>query len=261
MACVWIQEVSPDSAMFAHRRAPNGSMELVCTLGSMPRILGPQTGPREEILTGGTTVVGIRLQPAAAACVLGLPASEFVDLDLAVDELWGRPMIALEEALATAGSPQEAAVILEQTVANRLTDEADVDPIAAQAVDRLVSGQRISALAGALWISERQLRRRCTRAVGVSPKALHRILRFQRFLALAWTLEQPSTQLARLAAEAGYADQAHLTREATRLEGRSPRTLLLESEQRCGCGHDHAASYDPLLRPRRSGRVPSVSSH
>ena len=49
------------------------------------------------------------------------------------------------------------------------------------------------------------------------------------------------------AADAGYADQAHLTREAKELEGRSPRTLLLESEQRCGCGHDHAASYRPLL--------------
>lgn len=110
-----------------------------------------------------------------------------------------------------------------------------------------------------MWISERQLRRRFTTAVGVSPKALHRILRFQRFLALAWTVEQPSAQLARLAAEAGYADQAHLTREATRLEGRSPRTLLLESEQRCGCGHDHAASYEPLLRPRPSLSRRSIS--
>jgi hypothetical protein len=52
-----------------------------------------------------------------------------------------------------------------------------------------------------------------------------------------------------VAADAGYADQAHLTREARLLEGRSPPTLLLESEQRCGCGHDHSVSNGPLLRP------------
>jgi AraC-like DNA-binding protein len=122
-------------------------------------------------------------------------------------------------------------------------------PLAAEAVRRLLPAQPtdLKALAASLFISERQPRRRCEAAVGLAPKLLHRILRFQRFIALAWTLERPSTQLARLAADAGYADQAHLTREAKRLEGRSPRAPLLESEQRCGCGHDHAASYGPLL--------------
>jgi AraC-like DNA-binding protein len=105
----------------------------------------------------------------------------------------------------------------------------------------------LRTLAAELFISERQLRRRCESAVGLGPKTLHRILRYQRFLALAWTLERPSEQLARLAAEAGYADQAHLTREAVRLQGRPPRELLRESERRCGCGHDHSASYAPLL--------------
>jgi AraC-like DNA-binding protein len=77
---------------------------------------------------------------------------------------------------------------------------------------------------------------------------LRRILRFQRFLALAWLRARPSTQVADLALEAGYADQAHLSRETARLEGRSPRNFLSESELRCGCGHDHSASYAPLLR-------------
>ena len=48
----------------------------------------------------------------------------------------------------------------------------------------------------------------------------------------------------------GIQIQAHLNREAARLEGRSPRAFLSESEQRCGCGHDHSASYAPLLRHR-----------
>src|SRR5215207_2251097 len=80
VTCVWTQTVSSQSTAFTHRKAPNGSVELVCAVGSMPRILGPQTGPIEEWLAPGTEIVGVRLRPEAAACVLGLPTSTLVDL-------------------------------------------------------------------------------------------------------------------------------------------------------------------------------------
>jgi AraC-like DNA-binding protein len=248
VTCVWAQEVSPDSAPFLHRKAPHGSAELVCTLGSAPRILGPQTGSVVESLAPGTTVVGVRLRAGAAPPMLHLPASETADLDLGADELWGDAALALGEAVAAADSPESAAGVLERAVADRLAEGPELDSVATEAVERLLPADQsdLNSLASSLNISERQLRRRFLEAVGLAPKLLHRILRFQRFLALAWTVERPSEQLARLAADAGYADQAHLTREANALEGRSPRTLLLESEQRC-CGHDHAASYSPLL--------------
>jgi methylphosphotriester-DNA--protein-cysteine methyltransferase len=247
---VWIQTVAPHSTAFVHRKAPHGSVELVCAVGSMPRILGPQTGPIEETLAPGTTIVGIRLRPEAASSVLGMPTSTIVDLELGADELWGDRGHALGERLAVASSAQEATAHLERTVADQLPDATAPDPVVAEAVRRLMSGHRadLASTASSLSISERQLRRRFETAAGLTPTTLRRIFRFQRFLALAWTRERPSTQVARLAASAGYADQAHLNREAARLEGRSPRTFLTESELRCGCGHDHSASYAPLLR-------------
>jgi AraC-like DNA-binding protein len=54
---------------------------------------------------------------------------------------------------------------------------------------------------------------------------LRRILRFQRFLTAART-SRPGRQLAALAADAGYADQAHLTRESRELSGSTPAALL-----------------------------------
>jgi AraC-like DNA-binding protein len=57
--------------------------------------------------------------------------------------------------------------------------------------------------------------------------------------------------VAGLAIDAGYADQAHLTRECRRLTGLTPRELLGGSIDRCGCGHDHSASYEPFLASRR----------
>jgi methylphosphotriester-DNA--protein-cysteine methyltransferase len=256
VTCVWTQTVSRHSMAFTHRKAPHGSVELVCAVGSMPRILGPQTGPIEETLAPGTTIVGVRLRPEAASSVLGLPISTLVDLALDADELWGDRGDALQELVAGASSAQEAAAHLLRTVSERLADATDPDPVVAEGVRRLTGGQRagVASMAYSLFISERQLRRRFEAATGLTPTTLHRILRFQRFLALAWTSQRPSTQIGRLAVEAGYADQAHLNREAARLEGRSPRAFLSESEQRCGCGHDHSASYAPLL-PHRSQRA------
>ena len=253
VTCVWIQTVSAQSPAFTHRKTPHGSAELVCAIGSMPRILGPQTCAIEETLAPGTTIVGVRLRPEAASSVLGLPGSTLVDLELGADELWGHRGHALGELLAAAGSAQEAAAHLERAVAGRLAGATAPDALVAEGVGRLMSGRRadVASMASSLFISERQLRRRFEAATGLAPTTLHRILRFQRFLALAWTRERPSMQVARLAVEAGYADHAHLSREAARLEGRSPRTFLSESELRCGgCGHDHGASYAPLLRHR-----------
>jgi AraC-like DNA-binding protein len=218
----------------------------------MPRIVGPQTGAIEQTVAPGTTIVGVRLRPEAAASVLGMPTHALLDLALDADELWGDRARALQERVGLASSGRQAAAHLERAVVERLADAPAPDPVVAQAVRRLMSGRRagVASTAAALSISERQLRRRFETATGLTPTTLHRIVRFQRLLALAWTRERPSTQVAQLALEAGYADQAHLSREAARLEGRSPRTFLAESELRCGCGHDHSASYAPLLRHR-----------
>jgi AraC-like DNA-binding protein len=48
----------------------------------------------------------------------------------------------------------------------------------------------------------------------------------------------------------GYADQSHLNRECLRLIGLTPRAFLGETEAHCGCGHDHAASFMPVLGAR-----------
>jgi AraC-like DNA-binding protein len=254
LSCVWVQEVSPGAAPYAHRTVPNGGVELSCRVGALPRIDGPQTGPAEEVLDPGAVVVGVRFRPGAAPSVLGPPASDLVDQSLGADELWGAWAAELGERVATAVSPLEALGVLEQAVSSRLArgSSTDPDPIAAEAVRRLLPwrDQDLGSLPGALYISERQLRRRFLAAIGVAPKVLQRMLRFQGFLALAQGSARTPDDLARLAACAGYADQSHLTRESVRLAGRSPRDLLREADRNCRAAHDHAPSYGPLLRAR-----------
>jgi AraC-like DNA-binding protein len=111
-----------------------------------------------------------------------------------------------------------------------------------------------AALPALLSISGRQLRRRCRAAIGLGPKELHRVLRFQGFVArvqaaIAEQRGAPDVDLARWAVEVGYHDQAHLSRECRRLSGVTPGEYLAQTIATCTCGHDHAASYGPMLRP------------
>jgi AraC-like DNA-binding protein len=255
LSCVWVQHVSPDAAPYAHRTVPNGGVELLCELGALPRVIGPQTRPLVEVLAPGTTVVGVRFRPGAAPAGLGVPASALVDLTVGSDELWGDRAAALGERLAESDSPDQAAVVLEREVFDRLGEGAGPDPIVSEAVRRLLPSRAgaVGRLSDSLNISERQLRRRCRAAIGLAPKVVERMLRFQRFLALAHARGLDRPDVARLAAEAGYADQPHLTRESLRLSGLSPRALLREAEEHCRGAHDHAASYAPLLHPQTLG--------
>jgi methylphosphotriester-DNA--protein-cysteine methyltransferase len=267
VTCVWVQRVFDGSSAHLHRTVPHGSVELLCGVGGAPKVVGLQTRPTRQVLAPGTSVVGIRFRPGAAPAVLGLPASELVDLVVSADTLWPGSAVALGEEVAAAASLEQAAAALEAEVHRRLCEASCPDRIVEEAVRRLMLGDvsAVSSLASSIEISERQLRRRCVAAIGVPPKVLHRMLRFQRFLAVMGRHGHASGELALMALEAGFADQAHLSREAVRLAGRSPRAIVRDAAHHCRGRHDHAASYVPLLEedalaPRGAGTSDSFKT-
>src|SRR3954464_5460057 len=209
LACTWT------SVATGGRILPDGCVDVVWD-GTDLVIAGPATIALDSP-PSGTDVFGVRFRLGAAGAGLGVPAEELADARVPVAHVW-RDGNALHEAAALRGLPG-----LIDALRSRLR-AAEADPLTrAAALGLAVPGARVADLGAELGISERQLRRRFADAVGYGPKTLARILRFQRFLALA----RPGDDLARLALSAGYADQAHLTRETRRLAGRTPRELLL----------------------------------
>ena len=239
---VWIQHTG--SRPYPQRDLPTGGVELHCPIGAVPRLVGPLTRAKVQLLPPNTTIVGVRFMPGAGTPFLGVPADELVDLTVELDQLWGSRALALADSIAAADSPGEALIRLQLFFAAR---HQQADPFVAEMVRRLMPWRptEISTLADDLALSESQLRRRCLTAVGVGPKALQRTLRFQGYLALAQA--GFGDGLADLAAQTGYADHAHLSRECLRLTGVTPRDLLGDKADRCDCGHDHSASYGPFL--------------
>jgi AraC-like DNA-binding protein len=213
IACVWTRDPEPRTQR--HRILPDACVDIVWG-GERLVVAGPATGPVFTSIPADTPAFGVRFRVGAAGAALGLPAAEVLDATVPLADLWGA------EVSERVGEDQRPETLV-SLVAARLT----------RMPDALV---RAAATGADPNLGARQLRRRFADAVGYGPKTLQRILRFQRFLALA----QTGTDLARLALEAGYADQAHLTRECSRLAGLPPAALLASG---AGPAGDTSASF------------------
>jgi AraC-like DNA-binding protein len=210
--CLWVRQATAAATVTV---VPDACTDLLWRAGRL-EVAGPDTAPRTVPLAAGEVIAGVRLRPGAARVLLGpVPATEIRDTQPDLADLWHRPALADRAAAQT--DPWRIAALL----ADALTARANApDPVAlavAAALDR-PHPPRIPVLAWDLGFSERQLRRRVEQAAGYGPKTLEQILRFHRAMAAAG--EDPDW--ARVAAETGYADQAHLSRQVRRWSGRPP---------------------------------------
>jgi AraC-like DNA-binding protein len=217
VSCTWEQR---SDARHEQRVVPDACVDLIWS-GHRLTIAGPDTRARLVNLAPGTHLVGVRLRPGVAGTVLGLPATELCDETPDAREVLGRARTdGLLAELHAGGDPhailRRAIELRAQRVPDRLVRAAIT------ALDR--PGARVAEVADDLGLSARQLQRRVAEAVGYGPKALARILRFRRLQTLA--VRQPAEALVDLALDAGYADQAHMTAEVTRLAGLSPVRFL-----------------------------------
>jgi AraC-like DNA-binding protein len=206
---------------------PDGCLDLMWIAGELV-VAGPDTVATRGELGPGLEIAAVRFRPGAAPAVLGLPASALRDQRVPLAELW--PDTGALAARLDATTNRVA--VLEAAVRRRLGDAPPVDPVALAVAGRLsrrpaVGQDRwgvVADLAGRAGLSERQLHRRCVAAFGYGAKTLDRVLRLQRFLALGRA--DPAAGLARLAADAGYTDQAHLGHDCRALAGATPAALM-----------------------------------
>ena len=217
VACLWARVTTGEADQEA-LVLPDACTDLIWQQGRGAFVAGPDTGPAPTRIRAGTVVIGVRFRPSVGGSVLGLPLSELRDQRVDFADL--RP--AQARRLPGALDPGMAAARMLEVAAD-LARHGPPDPAVTRAAT-LLRDPRASTedVAAEVGLSLRQLRRRCHAAVGYGPKTLQRILRFRRFVS---RIDQDPGDLAVLAAETGYADQAHLTRECVRLAGLTPAAL------------------------------------
>jgi len=157
--------------------------------------------------------VQLSLSPARAHAILGLPMHELGNTMVDLAAVLGRDGALLPERLAEAPTWRARFEILAAFLERRLADGPAPDPGVERALRWLAASGgdvRIGELADRLGWTRRHLARRFREQVGLSPKTVARVLRFERVTDL---LADGAPPTAGLAAAAGYADQAHLCRE------------------------------------------------
>jgi len=232
VACTWAFS-GPGGA---HRVLPDGCIDIIVLGDRGATVVGTM---RRAIVTPAQTraVLGIRFRPGEAARLLPAAPRELTDSEAKLEDLWGDDGRVLEAALVAlleaatrdALGPGEilhlAHSTVERALARRLgTHGGAVDVRVRAAAEQLASGASVREVAARVALSERQLGRRFAERVGVPPKTFARVMRLQRaagFLASG----RPPSEAASLA---GYADQAHFTRDAAELAGITPRGLSRE---------------------------------
>jgi AraC-like DNA-binding protein len=224
VACRWVRRVPQDYPGDSALILPDGCVDLLWRDGNL-LLAGIDRRAKPNPVRRGETILGLRLRPGMAGPVLGMPASEVLDGRFPLEDLLGRDGRELEERIGEADGEADAFGLLESMVAQRIP-ESGADALVLAASRRLgFPGSRVDRRADALGISDRQLRRRFHAAIGYGPKTLDRVLRFRRFVAQAPAVAAGDADLARIAADLGYADQAHMTRDCLRLSGLPPIRL------------------------------------
>jgi AraC-like DNA-binding protein len=250
VTCLWARPPGQARTVLV---IPDGCVDLIWLSHGELVVAGPDRGPVEHEQPGGVGFAGIRLRPGVAGATIGANVSAIADQLVPAGDLWGRAARPLVDRLHRAAGVAAQLDVLTAAVAER-GDGCRVDAeVAAVAADLAAGDARVAAAVRATGVSARQMRRRFLAQVGYGPKTLERIMRLQRFLDAARRsgvhtrghktstasgaagpsvgrgarpLAGAAPGLADLAAEAGYADQAHLTRECRALTDRTPAVLL-----------------------------------
>jgi len=228
IVCFWLQNTF-GTGTYLQTVLPDGCMDIVWIGESAPMLVGPATRTLIAELPAGTLIVGVRFLPGCAPVALGgLDAGEIVNRQIPLGDIWRSGADALTGRLLESKGTAATLDALATGTGTLLADGPCVDPLVRYCtgwIARNVAG-RVGELATAVGLSERQPRRRFRSQVGYAPKTFQRIMRLQRLLAFSGRAGDTGTDLAALALDAGYSDQAHMCREVRSLAVTSPRALL-----------------------------------
>lgn len=213
--CYWTLQVNVTGESGAQRVFPDGSMELIFHLGepfarrqesgawerqARSLLAGQIWAPVDLAATRGADVIGVRFQPAGAWPFFRFPLIAVGGRIESLEDVWGQRARVWRDHL---GEARDRVAALEDLLLAHAPSESPEFPA----------------------LSERHFRRRFRERVGIAPKLLARIQRFQQALRRAGL-----KPLASVAAECGYADQSHLVRDFRQFAGMPPSQWLRSRE-------------------------------
>jgi AraC-like DNA-binding protein len=170
----------------------------------------------------------VNLAPPAARVLFGLPLHELARVTAPLEHVIDEPFLV--ERLYDAGSWGARFRLLDAVLTKRFADVRKPSPEVEWAWRRLVEtggAVAVGALTRELGWSRKRIVARFREEVGLAPKTVARIARFERAKRLVEETADPDWP--RIALEAGYYDQSHLSNDFRRVTGRTPETFFQDA--------------------------------
>jgi AraC-like DNA-binding protein len=227
-----------------HLGTPGRALTVVVSLSEPFDVVDPDGatpgGRRFPALAGGLSSrsvairhdghqhgVRLSLTPLGARAIFGMPSAALAHDLVRLDDVLGRWGTELVDRLGGARTWPERFATLDAVLGRVAGAQSGpvIRPEVEEAWRRLVAHRgrlRIGPLAADLGWSRRHLGDHFRREIGLTPKEVARLLRFEHAHELA-TAADP-LPWADVSAAAGYADQAHLVRDWREFTGRAPTT-------------------------------------
>jgi AraC-like DNA-binding protein len=228
------------------RQVPHGGVTLILGLGD-PLDFLPASGtgrPVDRMVsfvaglheihantrhTGAQEGIEVNLSALGAARLLGVPATALTNAVVPIDAIRGRAAVELVERLAHAPDWPARFRLLDEVLLRWIAGGPEPDPAICWAwaqLDRSNGRVQVNTLAEEIGWSRHHFTARFRADVGLPPKAVGRVLRFQRAVELLTT--GPYASISTVAAACGFADHSHLVRDFRSMAGCTPSELIAD---------------------------------
>ncbi|MFM1652236.1 DUF6597 domain-containing transcriptional factor [Brevibacillus sp. B_LB10_24] len=229
VACYWTLDTRASEKIRVHRIIPDGCVDIIfdgkassCSTGAFA--VGLMTAYETINLTTNQSLFGIRFFSDSARRLLRYPVSALSGYHVYLEELWGSEARFIVEEVGSAHDVSEMIERVEAALFQLLRQhESQADPLLLSAVQHMYASQgmiSVRVLADKLGYNERKVRRIFQKELGVSPKELSDIIRFQSVL--QELQKGPPSRLTDIALKYGYYDQPHFIHHFKRFYGLSP---------------------------------------
>lgn len=239
ITCYWILENPKEKKPEKQTIVPDGCMEMIFHYGDLYKqytengnsiiqpkcfVIGQLTQPLEIEPTGRTGIFSVRFHPNGFLPFSTAPIKKMENKAVSLEELFGDDGLEIQQKILNTNSTEKRIELVESFLLERLTDANTIDRIVKSTVDSILkaNGQlSVDELSQQIKINRRQLERKFSSTIGLSPKQLSKTIRLQATLNML--LNKKFTSLTALAYENDYYDQAHFIKDFKELTGFTPK--------------------------------------
>lgn len=229
IACFWTID---SRASAVNRIIPDGCVDIIIdryspTARKAAFIVGLMTRYEVMNLSKPQSLFGIRFYPEMAQPLLQCPVTALIGQHVFLEEVWGGQALEMVEKIVSASTAKDMIDVAERAFLRLLSaNDEPPDRLLHAGMQYLYASKgtiTVSALADKLCYSERHIRRTFDRELGLSPKEIAGIVRFQSMLQELHS--GAARSLTAVAMKYGYYDQSHFIKSFKRFYGLLPTEL------------------------------------